>query len=283
MEIEITFENDVATFNPTMAELTELYWFAMLSPDGDKAEEFSVNQVDTLPVLNRCEEMLKTFTAKGKVELNRKSLLAFIDEAVTHKEYCTADMLYRFDYFLYYSLWELKTRRNTWVDATYQDIDTMQKGLSASATATEIKDIYDRTNIEKYICRATDVPTAMLIQVAFSLMLHLFKRGQIIKRCDRCGKLFIPTRASDKYCQRKTNGKTCGEIRKEESQKRSHDKEEKKLYKRIDNRLLQQGEYSKQDVFRTGFRKCKTVREKKAYLKEWNEKTYKKKPEKSTI
>ena len=282
MLLEIKFRNEVGTYKPTyFQDGEEIIFRQMVIPHKEE-----MNQVaSTLPILNNCLKWLDEEISDEKVELNRKSLLAFIDEAVTHKEYCTPQMLLFFEDYLSFSLGDGTTSPNLWGDATRQNSDAWEKGRTTSASADDIKAIYDTIcggTKEKYLCNS-DIPKVLLIQVVYSLLLHTFRRGHIIKRCDRCGRIFIPTRPSDKYCQWKTDGKTCGEIRKEESQRRSHDKEEKKLYKRIDNRLLQQGEYSTQERFRTGFRKCKTAREKKAYLKKWNEKTYKRKPEKSTI
>ena len=287
MLLEITFENEMCVLTPHYTQLGEEVVFhgVVLPPDEE------MNQVaSTLPILNNCLKKLSVAIGEKEEVLNRESMLTFVDEVVLHKEYCTSQMLLFFEDYLSFSLGDGTNSPNLWADATRQNNDAREKGLTNSATTEDIQAIYNAMHDgglrEHYYCR-TDSPMVLLIQVVYSILLHTFRRGHIIKRCDRCGNIFIPTRPSDKYCLRRTDGKTCGQISKEESQKRSHNKEEKKLYKRIDNRLLQQGEFSTipnvpslQNDFRTGFRQCVTEEERKAYLEEWNEKTYKRKPKK---
>lgn len=280
MQIEITFENDIATFESIGAVKEENYWFAMLNPDIENQDSlviknpdrlvFSVKKSNTLPVLNLCVELLRACKSKGDLEHNRNSLLAFIDEAVTHREYCSEIMLFRFDYFLAYSMF---SPRNIWDDKTHEDMLAYNKGRVGTATAGDIKEIHTTKHKETYLCHSTDVPIAMLVQVAYTLMFHLFKEGKIIKRCERCGSLFIPTRASDKYCQRKTNGKTCGEIRKAENQKKSHNTREQIMSKRIDTRLTQRGQLKERKQFRSGLKKCNSSADREAYLERWDKQT----------
>jgi len=278
MLLEIKFENEAGIFTPNYEKNGEkIILDKMILPPEEEMEQVA----STLPILNNCLKWLEEEVPVNEVELNRKSLLAFIDEAVTHKEYCTSQMLLFFEDYLSYSLGD-GTTSYLWADATRQDENAREKGLSASATAEDIKAIHemmaDGGTREKYLCKSYDNPKVLLIQVVYSLLLHTFRRGHIIKRCDRCGRVFIPTRPSDKYCQWKTDGKTCGEIRKAEAQRRSHDKEDKKLYKNIDNMLLNRREYETQDEFRKGYKRCKTDKQRKAYLAKWYKKTLKRKP-----
>lgn len=275
MNVEITFTKKQIRFELTYTGNGEEILFSLLHPEKRTSSTFTINQADTLPVLNNCVSRLRNANNDGNAELDRKSLLTFIDEAVTHKEYCTSDMLRSLDYVLPYCLGNGRTSPNVWADKTYMDETTMLKWYSASATAKDIKEIYRKTHFETYLCTVPNVneATALFVQVAYSLLLHIFKEGKIIKRCGNCGNLFIPTRASDKYCQRQTDGKTCSEIKKAEAQKRSHNKEEKARYKRIYNRLARRK--STKDLvvnFSDGFRNCNSEIERKQYLETWDRK-----------
>lgn len=282
VQVEITFEKNRIMFKPEYTEAGDEMIFALINPNGLNPTAFSVKESDTLPVLNNCIARLANMKESEHAEYNRGTLLTFIDEAVTHREYCTPQMLRSLDDFMFHSLGNY-VQYNLWDDKTLFDYNSIEKGLSASATAEDIKAIHAMIHHEKYLCLASeDKKPTLLIQVAYSLLLHLFKQDKIIKRCGNCGNLFVPTRASDKYCQRKTDGKTCGEIRKAEAQKRSHNTKEHKLYRNIDNMFLNHREYEAQEEFRQGYKACRTEKQRENYLAKWYKKALRGKP-KSTI
>lgn len=74
------------------------------------------------------------------------------------------------------------------------------------------KDIVDIANnpistmLDSYICKSNKA-------LCYAILLHYFRAGYIIKKCEKCGRYFIPTNANSKYCELpRPENKTCKEL-----------------------------------------------------------------------
>lgn len=243
-----------------------------------------------LNVLNNCVNFLTKVT-KDKPNAIVESFLTFIEESTSHREYCDPYVLTSFSSCLSQALKGWKDRTNYQYELSYK------VATNKPASPSDIKLIYENiykngvNNHDFYVCYPLEAAISdsnefdykvyvisIYIQVAYSILLHLYKRRVLINRCECCGRLYIRKRADDKYCEHLTDGKTCLEIRKRENQRISHNKHVHKLYKRIDNRLYQRSEFERQAKFRKEFQDYKTEQEQLQYLERINEETYKRKP-----
>lgn len=155
------------------------------------------------------------------------------------------------------------------------DVQTTQTNFSAKTTQHIFKEIFDRIPIgasmglsafeqamidygievptytifsdtdgniyDSYLCFETRDTHSIVEQLCTAELYHLVKSGRVIKRCERCGKLFAPNRANEKYCIRKSKeypGKSCGDAAVYEKKlQREHTKPSARLYKSINTML----------------------------------------------
>lgn len=288
----LEYTDNILTLNDIDVDGGDNFVLDFLQSDLCETDDCSYVETNSnnLTLLNNCIGMLETMGSD--YYKHRASLFTFLNEAATHKEYCDPFFLKSFGSCLEGVL-------TGWEDGTAHDFDLGYKEYNREpVTSDDIREAYNRMREQKdaskhdfYTCRFVPVSsdeayirrcyyTSIPIQIIYSVLLHHFKQGHIIKRCENCGRFFIPSRTSDIYCRNLTNGKTCGEIRKAEAQKRSHDKEINKVYKRIDNRLYQREAFAEQKEFRDGFKQCPTEEQQRHYLNQWDSKTYKRKPNK---
>lgn len=105
-----------------------------------------------------------------------------------------------------------------------------------SVSADTDGNIYD-----SYFCFEAQEGRSIVEQLCAAELYHLVKNGRVIKRCERCGKLFAPNRANEKYCIRKSKehpGKNCGEAAiYEKKLQREHTSQSARLYKSINTML----------------------------------------------
>lgn len=92
-----------------------------------------------------------------------------------------------------------------------------------------------------YFCINANESHSIIEQLCTAELYHLVKTGRIIKRCERCGKLFIPKKADEKYCIRRSEeypDKNCKQAAKYEKQlQRERGTESARVYKSINTML----------------------------------------------
>ena len=57
---------------------------------------------------------------------------------------------------------------------------------------------------DSYHCIHTQESHSIVEQLCTAELYHLVKSGRVVKRCERCGKLFAPKKADEKYCIRRS-------------------------------------------------------------------------------
>ena len=94
---------------------------------------------------------------------------------------------------------------------------------------------------DSYYCFQAQETRCIVDQLCTAELYHIVKNGRIIKRCEHCGKLFIPQKADEKYCIRKSKeypDKNCKQAAKYEKQlQRERGSESMRLYKSINTML----------------------------------------------
>lgn len=105
-----------------------------------------------------------------------------------------------------------------------------------SISADDDGNIYD-----SYFCFEAQDARSIVEQLCTAELYHLVKNGRIIKRCERCGKLFSPQKTDEKYCIRKSKeypNKNCKDAAKYEKQlQRERSSQSIRLYKSINTML----------------------------------------------
>ena len=94
---------------------------------------------------------------------------------------------------------------------------------------------------DMYFCINTAESRSIVEQLCTAELYHLLKTGRIIKRCEHCGKLFVPNKADEKYCIRSSKeypGKNCKQAVKYGKQlQRERGEESVRIYKSINTML----------------------------------------------
>ncbi len=79
-----------------------------------------------------------------------------------------------------------------------------------------------------------------LSEIALVILYELSKNGIYLKRCEHCGKWFVPSNGKEIYCSRITDGKTCKEAAKAKKRKERGTTEIQKKYNCVRTSLANQ-------------------------------------------
>lgn len=176
---------------------------------------------------------------KGWIDLNHKKLQYFhiynlINHLAEHKKYCNSEfyalicqLLFPDEYIRTLSS-QLMTRES------FGGILDVIPIPDESIEKIFLNYIEQTKNPREYNCMGViDVPLVTLD--------HIFRSGNIIKKCKHCGKIFVPQRSSEQYCNGLSpeyEGKTCKEAVKYIKQlERERNDPIKQEYKRTYNAL----------------------------------------------
>lgn len=128
------------------------------------------------------------------------------------------------------------------------DIDTFERAMidfGIEVPAYSVCAFTDKQGKERicdmYFCISADETRNIVEQLCTAELYHLVKGGRIIKRCVHCGKLFVPNKADEKYCIRRSKEypqKNCRQAAKLQKQlQRERSRESVRLYKSINTML----------------------------------------------
>lgn len=108
-----------------------------------------------------------------------------------------------------------------------------------------------------YFCKIGHYERPIIEQICFTLIYQVLNAGYSFKKCELCGKWFVPQNANEKYCLRKgmrLDGKDCSHAAKYMKQlARERSSESAKLYKSINTmkaRKANEAPLSKQEELR---------------------------------
>lgn len=232
--------------------------------------------------------------------IQAKSLFVFIIEASEHPEYCTPYMLRKFSNCIFTALEEYiptvedivngnTIPGNTYGFRDYSDDIGNQKpdadahlrfmSLLHSITPEMLRAIHNKEhkpNSDLYRCQS-DNYIHILIQICYSILMHYFRNGDIIRICDNCRRIFIPRRANDKYCTmpapedaESENPKSCGQYMKYQKQRIHNDSDE---FKKEHDRILRRLDSSETEDFIKEYKETKGNPEaRRQMLERWAEK-----------
>lgn len=120
----------------------------------------------------------------------------------------------------------------------------MDFGLEVPLHSVALQKGIDGSEIICDIYRCVNIPGEMppiIEQLCVAELYQIVKSGRTIKRCQRCGKLFLPNKSDEKYCIRVSAdypGKNCKQAAKYEKQlQRERSSESAKLYKSVNTML----------------------------------------------
>lgn len=218
--------------------------------------------------------------------INIQSLLTFVKEVAKHPEYCTTYMLEKLSYVIPDALNKLPPIKEFVEGAdpySYGFLDMvddnghlrddsdymlMLYGAGQSITPEMLATIHGRmehAEDDSYRCQANDI-IHLLIQICYAILMHYFRKGDIVARCDNCGRYFIPSRkpraGEQTYCTRKApqdSTKSCAQYMKRENQRIHNDSNEfKKEHDRILRRIIDAKEC---EAFKSEYKDTKQDRE----------------------
>lgn len=234
----------------------------------------------------------------NKSDINQAtSLLTFIVEASKYPEYCTTSMLRKFSNvisgalevllpieefakgvdFDSYGFYDMADDKGN--ASGISDYKLTLYGQQYSITPEMLRKIHDREwkpASDMYRCQSDNL-IHLRIQICYAILMHYFRNGDIIRICKNCGRIFIPSRASDKYCtgiapQEKNSKKpkSCGQYMKYQKQRIHNDSDE---FKKEHDRILRRLDSSETQDFIEEYKETKGNPEaRRQMLERWAEK-----------
>ncbi len=188
----------------------------------EKREEFEIcNQLNCFMafVEKRKQRVEKVESTKGWIGVAHKELQYFhmanlINYLTEHKEYCTSECYGAICKVLFSDEYMSMSRSDMLHSGFFSD------GLNYSPISNNELDrifLYYISEGQKpivYNC-------AHIIDVPLATLDHIFRSENIIKKCQHCGKIFVPQRANEQYCNGLSpeyTDKTCKEAMKYKKQ-----------------------------------------------------------------
>lgn len=225
------------------------------------------------------------------------STIVFITEASKHPEYCTTYMLRKFSNVICEALETLLPLKEFaegidfdsygFLDMTddkgnasrVSDFSLTLYGSKNPITPEMLKEIHDKTwkpESDTYRCQSDNI-IHLLIQVCYAILMHYFRKGVVIRICENCGQIFIPSRTNDKYCTRiapqekdSKKPKSCGKYMKYQNQRIHNDNDE---FKTEHDRLSKRVKFEETPIFQKEYNETKGNPEaRRKVIEKWAEK-----------